>query len=49
MILAHMGKLHPFEQGLVLLLAFGPILVLAVTVWVHRKRSNDEDEQDLDR
>jgi hypothetical protein len=40
-----MGTLHPYEQALVLLLAFGPVLLLAVTIWIARKRGDDEDEQ----
>ncbi len=40
-VVEHLGTLHPLEQGLVLLLAFGPILLLAVTVWIARKRIND--------
>jgi hypothetical protein len=37
-ILEHLGKLHPYEHVLVLVLAFGPILLLAVTIWVARRR-----------
>lgn len=44
MILEHMGKLHPYEQMLVLLLAFGPVLLLGVTIYVARKRLGDEDD-----
>lgn len=29
----HMGGLHPYEQALVLLLAFGPFVVLGIVVW----------------
>jgi hypothetical protein len=43
-ILEHLGKMHPYEHVLVLLLAFGPILLLAVTVYIARKRIDDEDE-----
>lgn len=39
-----MGKLHPYEQTLVLLLAFGPVLLLAVTIYVARRRLDDEDD-----
>jgi hypothetical protein len=40
----HMGALHPFEQLLVFLLAFGPFVVLAIVVYVVRKRDlADED------
>lgn len=34
----HMGALHPFEQALTLLLAFGPFVVLAVVL---RRRSKE--------
>jgi len=44
--LQHMGTLHPYEQALVLLLAFGPVLLLGVTIWIARKRNDDEDERD---
>ena len=33
----HMGALHPFEQALTLLLAFGPFVVLGVVVWLRRR------------
>lgn len=36
----HMGSLHPYEQALTLLLAFGPFLVLGVVVW-RRRREDD--------
>lgn len=42
----HMGTLHPYEQLLVLLLAFGPVLLLGVTIWIARKRNDDEDDRD---
>ena len=44
MILEHMGKLHPYEQVLVLVLAFGPVLLLAVTIWIARRRAEHEDD-----
>lgn len=47
MTLEHMGTLHPYEQALVLLLAFGPVLLLGVTIWIARKR-NDDDEDERD-
>jgi hypothetical protein len=43
-ILGHMGKLHSYEQVLVLLLAFGPILLLAVTIWIARRRVHHDDD-----
>ena len=44
MIPEHLGKLHPYEQLLVLALAFGPILLLAVTIWIARRRVEHDDE-----
>jgi hypothetical protein len=44
MIPEHMGELHAYEQALVLLLAFGPILLLAVTIWVARRRAEHDDQ-----
>lgn len=41
-ILEHMGKLHGYEHAIVLLLAFGPILLLAVTIYIARKRIDDD-------
>jgi hypothetical protein len=34
----HMGALHPVEQLLVLLLAFGPFVVLGVVIAVRRRQ-----------
>jgi hypothetical protein len=36
----HLGSLHPYEQALTLLLAFGPFVVLGFVVW--RRRSEDD-------
>jgi hypothetical protein len=38
-----MGALHPFEQALTLLLAFGPFVVLGVVIW-RRRREEDAAE-----
>jgi len=40
----HMGALHPVEQLLVILIAFGPFVVLAVVVYVVRRRDVAEEE-----
>jgi hypothetical protein len=40
----HLGKLHPFEQLLVVVVAFGPFLVLAFVVRAARRRAIDEEE-----
>ena len=45
MTLLHMGALHPYEQALVLLLAFGPFVLLGVVVW-RRRRADAAEETD---
>jgi hypothetical protein len=45
----HLGALHPFEQLLVGLVAFGPFVVLFVVVYVVRRRDVAEDEADAAR
>ncbi len=47
MSLLHLGPLHPVEQGLVLLLAFGPFVLLGVTVWLRRRRDPRGKEPDM--
>ncbi|NYD42793.1 hypothetical protein [Nocardioides panaciterrulae] len=42
----HLGGLHPYEQGLTLLLAFGPFLLLAVVVVLRRRQDRREDQRD---
>lgn len=39
----HLGAMHPFEQALTLLLAFGPFVVLGVVV-VLRRRADLREE-----
>ena len=39
----HLGGLHPFEQALVMGLAFGPFVILAIVVYVVRKRDLAEE------
>ena len=43
MILEHMGKLHPVENVIVLVLAFGPVLLLAISIRIARKRNAEHD------
>jgi len=46
--LQHMGPLHPMEHVLIYVLAFGPFLLLAVTIWVSKRRNPDDvDAGDL--
>lgn len=40
----HLGALHPVEQLLVYLLAFGPFAVLALVAVVRRRHDRLEDE-----
>lgn len=46
MIPEHMGALHPFAHVLVLLLAFGPFVVLAVVITVVRRRGGRESHHE---
>ena len=40
----HLGGLHPVEQVLVPVLAFGPFVLLALVIWWrHSHREPDED------
>ncbi len=41
LVLAHLGKLHAYEHVLVWVLAIGPVLLLAVTLRIARKRNQD--------
>jgi hypothetical protein len=38
-----MGQLHAYEQLIVLLLAFGPLVLLAVTIRIARRRAEHEE------
>jgi hypothetical protein len=40
----HLGTLHPVEQALVLLVAFGPFVVLGLVVRRQRRRDASHDE-----
>jgi hypothetical protein len=44
LISEHMGQLHAYEQLIVLLLAFGPLVLLAVTIRIARRRAEHEDQ-----
>ncbi len=41
----HMGALHPVEQAMTLLLAFGPFVVLGIVIVVRRRAERREDVQ----
>lgn len=42
----HLGALHPYELLLVLVIAFGPFVVLAVVVFVLRRRDLRDESRD---
>lgn len=42
----HLGSLHPYELALVMLVAFGPFVVLLVVVYVVRRRDVAEEQAD---
>lgn len=44
----HLGGLHPYEQALAMLLAFGPFVVLGVVIAI-RRHQDAVDEVDADR
>lgn len=46
LIAQHMGKLHAYEQYLVLAVAFGPFVVLGVVVYWVKRRDAAEEAQD---
>jgi len=45
----HLGGLHPFEQALVMTLAFGPFVILAIVVYVVRRRDLAEESAEDSR
>jgi len=40
----HLGPLHPAEQVLTYVLAFGPFVLLGLTVWISRRRNSEDNE-----
>ena len=44
----HLGPLHPVEQWLTLLLAFGPFVLLAIVIVVRRRQDAREDTREED-
>jgi cytochrome c-type biogenesis protein CcmH/NrfF len=45
LVVLHLGALHPVEQGLTVLLAFGPFVLLGVVIWVRRRQDARDDER----
>lgn len=48
MVPLHLGALHPMEQALTLVLAFGPFLVLGVVIVLRRRQEEDEREDEVE-
>jgi hypothetical protein len=48
-VVAHLGELHAYEQWLVLLIAFGPFVVLGAVVVVMRRRDVAAELDQVDR
>jgi hypothetical protein len=46
LVAMHLGKLHPFEKVLTLVLAFGPFVVLGLVIAVRRRHDSDADDSD---
>lgn len=46
MIVEHLGSLHPLEQALTIVLAFGPFVVLGIVIAVRRRAERDDETQD---
>jgi hypothetical protein len=44
-VVEHLGGLHPFEQLIVVVVAFGPFLVLGFVVRAARRRAIAEEEE----
>jgi hypothetical protein len=42
----HLGALHPVEQALTLLLAFGPFVVLGIVIVLRRRAEDAHDARD---
>ena len=45
----HLGSLHPFEQALTLLLAFGPFVLLGVVLVVRHRQDRVAAEDQRER
>ena len=49
MYLLHMGALHPHEKALTLVLAFGPLLLLAAVIMIRHRQNAAEEERQRDK
>ena len=46
MVPLHLGALHPMEQALTLVLAFGPFLVLGVVIVLRRRQEEAAEREE---
>ncbi|MCX6400953.1 MAG: hypothetical protein NTX33_13625 [Propionibacteriales bacterium] len=46
MVPQHLGTLHPLEQAITIVLAFGPFLVLGVVIAFRRRAERAEEMRD---
>ena len=42
----HLGSLHPIEQALTFVLAFGPFVVLGIVILVRRRHDETEEQSE---
>ena len=45
----HLGSLHPVEQALTILLAFGPFAVLGIVVTMRRRADDRAAQSEVDQ
>ena len=46
MIPQHLGALHPWEQALTIVLAFGPFILLGVVIAIQRRKDAREEAEE---
>ncbi|MEZ0578640.1 hypothetical protein [Nocardioides sp. MH1] len=46
MIPWHLGTLHPFEQVLTIVLAFGPFILLGIVIVIQRRKDAREEAEE---
>jgi hypothetical protein len=46
MVAQHLGTLHPLEQALTIVLAFGPFVVLGIVIAFRRRAERAEERRD---
>jgi hypothetical protein len=49
MIPQHLGALHPWEQALTIVLAFGPFLLLGVVIVIQRRKDAREEAEEAEQ